>query len=173
VPSTEEIASTLGMTPEEISRNEEQTTRAAVLSLQATDAVDLEGMLPSAGPSPEQLAEHQELLTYMVEAVAELPHRLRTVVEQYFLAERPMAEIAAELGVTESRVSQIRAEALILLRGALNRELDPELEPRPAASQPAGCAVRRREAYYSAVATRHAASLGARAHAHRRLDEIA
>ncbi len=173
VPSTEEIASALGVDPDEIARNEEQTVRAAVLSLQAAEDLDLEGMLPSAGPTPEQLAEHQELLTYMVEAVAELPHRLRTVVEQYFLAERPMAEIAAELGVTESRVSQIRAEALVLLRGALNRELDPELEPLPAADQPVGCAVRRREAYYSAVAARHAASLGGRAHGHRRLDEIA
>ena len=173
VPSSDEVASALGVSPDEIARNEEQTARAAVLSLQATEDVDLEGMLPASGPTPEQVAEHQELLTYMVEAVAELPDRLRTVIEQYFLAERPMAEIAAELGVTESRVSQIRAEALILLRGALNRELDPELEPVPAADQPLGCAVRRREAYYSAVASRHAASLGGRAHAHRRLDEIA
>lgn len=30
-----------------------------------------------------------------------------------------MTEIAAELGVTESRVSQLRAEALVLLRGRL------------------------------------------------------
>ena len=67
--------------------------------------------------------------TYMVEAVAELPERLRVVVEQYFLAERPMAEIAEELGVSESRISQMRAEALVLLRGALNRALEPELEP--------------------------------------------
>ena len=72
----------------------------------------------------------RERLTYMVEAVAELPERLRIVVEQYFLAERPMAEIAAELGVTESRVSQIRAEALVLLRGAMDRALEPELGRR-------------------------------------------
>ncbi len=51
-----------------------------------------------------------------------------------------MAEIAAELGVTESRVSQIRAEALVLLRDAMNPELDPELvdarTPAPAAARP-------------------------------------
>jgi RNA polymerase sigma factor FliA len=40
-------------------------------------------------------------------------------VTAYFFDERPMAEIAAELGVTESRVSQLRAEALGLLRDGL------------------------------------------------------
>ena len=66
----------------------------------------------------------------MTEAIAELPERLRHVVEQYFIAERPMAEIAATLGVTESRVSQLRAEALVLLRDALNNALEPDLVAR-------------------------------------------
>ncbi len=62
----------------------------------------------------------KEQPTYLAEAIAELPERLRIVVEQYFLAERPMGEIAATLGVTESRISQLRAEAPVLLRDALN-----------------------------------------------------
>ena len=52
----------------------------------------------------------------------------------------------------------MRAEALVLLRDALNTELDPELV-QPAA-RPDGCAARRREAYFAAVAARHA--VGAR-----------
>jgi RNA polymerase sigma factor for flagellar operon FliA len=48
--------------------------------------------------------------------VTELPERLRFVVEQYFFGQRRMADIAAELGVTESRVSQLRSEALRTLR---------------------------------------------------------
>src|SRR5829696_716672 len=63
-----------------------------------------------------------------------LPERLRAVVIGYFFQERPMLEIAGELGVTESRVSQLRAEALILLRDGLNAHLDPDTlpaEPRP------------------------------------------
>jgi RNA polymerase sigma factor for flagellar operon FliA len=79
------------------------------------------------------------------------------VISDYFLNERPMSEIAAELGVTESRVSQMRAEALVLLRDALNHELDPtRLE---AHARPEGSAARRREAYFAAVAARHAASV--------------
>jgi RNA polymerase sigma factor for flagellar operon FliA len=156
VPSTEEVASVLGLSTDAVARNEDDILRAQVLSLQGSDKSDLEDMLPTTGPSPEQVVEQRERLTYMVEAVAELPERMRIVVEQYFLAERPMAEIAAELGVTESRVSQIRAEALVLLRGAMDRALEPDMvivEPTQ------GCAARRKESYYAAVAARHAAGM--------------
>jgi len=79
-----------------------------------------------------------------------LPPRLRVVVEGYFFQERPMAEIAAELGVTESRVSQLRAEALELLRDGLNTQLDPELVA--SRDKVTGCVARRRETYYATVA---------------------
>lgn len=157
VPSTAEIAEAAGMTLAEIARNEDDLARAQVLSLQGARDSSLDDVLPSAGPTPEQLVEHRERLAYLVQAVAELPDRLRIVVSDYFLEERPMSEIAAELGVTESRVSQMRAEALVLLRDALNHELDPALlSPHV---RPQGSAARRREAYFSAVATRHAATV--------------
>jgi RNA polymerase sigma factor FliA len=158
IPTAAEVASTLGLTADEVARNEDDIARAQVLSIQGSEDSDLEHLMPTAGPTPEQVVEDRERLTYMVEAVAELPDRLRTVVEQYFLAERPMAEIAAELGVTESRVSQIRAEALVLLRGALDRALEPESVVET--GKTTGCVARRRESYYSAVAARHAAGVG-------------
>jgi RNA polymerase sigma factor FliA len=156
-PSDAEVAAAAGVSLEEVAANTEDVARAQVLSLHADDAAGLSESLVSSTPSPEVVAEYRERLTYLTEAVAELPERLRFVVEQYFLAERPMAEIAATLGVTESRVSQVRAEALVLLRDALNRELDPELvRPHP---RPNGCAAQRREAYFAAVAARHAAGM--------------
>jgi RNA polymerase sigma factor for flagellar operon FliA len=157
IPTHAEVAAALGLTAEEVARNEDDIARAQVLSIQGSEDSDLEHLMPTAGPTPEQVVEDRERLTYMVEAVAELPERLRVVVEQYFLAERPMAEIAAELGVSESRVSQIRAEALVLLRGAMDRALDPERITDTGSTT--GCAARRRESYYSAVAARHAAGV--------------
>jgi len=156
IPTTVEVASALNVPVEDISRNEGDIARASVLSLEGTDNAD-GPVVPSTGPSPEAVAEHRELLIYLMEAVNELPERLRVVVTEYFLAERPMAEIAADLGVSESRISQIRAEALVLLRTVLHRELDPELAEQPADTQ--GCAARRRESYYAAVASRHAVGL--------------
>ena len=154
--SDAEVASAAGLSVEEVTANDDDVARAQVLSLHASEDTDMGELLVSSAPSPEVLAEHKERLTYLSEAVAELPERLRVVVEQYFLGERPMAEIAATLGVSESRVSQMRAEALILLRDALNHELEPELVPTHA--RPQGAAARRREAYFAAVAARHAAS---------------
>ena len=156
-PTTQEVADAVGMTLAEIAQNDEDIARAQVLSLQGAQDASLDDVLPSHGPTPEQLLEHRERLTYLVEAVAELPERLRIVISDYFLEERPMAEIAAELGVTESRVSQMRAEALVLLRDALNHELDPsQVTPH---ARPQGSAARRRDAYFAAVAARHAASV--------------
>jgi RNA polymerase sigma factor for flagellar operon FliA len=156
VPTDAEVASALGLTPEEIAANADDLARAQVLSLHAGDeSTSYAESVASASPTPEQVVEHQERMVYLTEAVAELPERLRAVVEGYFLAERPMAEIAAELGVTESRVSQMRAEALVLLRDALNSQLDPHLVAD--ADRPGGVAARRREAYFAAVAARHAA----------------
>jgi RNA polymerase sigma factor for flagellar operon FliA len=168
-PSSQEVAEAVGMTLGEVAQNDEDIARAQVLSLQGAQDASLDDVLPSAGPTPEQLVEHRERLAYLIEAVAELPERLRIVVSDYFLDERPMAEIAAELGVTESRVSQMRAEALVLLRDAMNHELDPTL--LKAHTRPNGSAARRREAYFAAVASRHSASI--RRPAMRALDETA
>ncbi len=156
-PTQKEIADAVGMSLAEIAQNEDDIARAQVLSLQGAQDASLDDLLPSHAPTPEQLVEHRERLAYLVEAVDELPERLRIVISDYFLAERPMAEIAAELGVTESRVSQMRAEALVLLRDALNHELDPAM--LTAHPRPNGSAARRREAYFAAVASRHAATV--------------
>jgi len=153
-PTVAEVASAMGLSVDEVVANDDDVSRAQVLSLQGATASSLDELLPTQAPSPEQLVEHQEKLAYLVEAIAELPERLRVVVQDYFFAERPMADIAADLGVTDSRISQMRAEALVLLRDALNNALEPSLV-KPA-GKPGGCATRRREAYFAAVAARHA-----------------
>src|SRR4051794_37599769 len=155
--NTAEIAQAAGLRPEDVVANDDDVARAQVLSLHASEDDALGESLVGNSPTPEALFEHRERLTYMTEAIAELPERLRHVVEQYFIAERPMAEIAETLGVTESRVSQLRAEALVLLRDALNHALEPDLVPE--AARPGGAAARRREAYFAAVAARHTVGL--------------
>ena len=157
VPETAEIASSLGLSVAEVESTEGDVARAQVLSLHADSERPYEEMLVSGSPTPEEQLIRQERLVYLVDAIAELPERMREVVQEYFIAERPMAEIAAKLGVSESRVSQIRAEALVLLRDAMNTALDPDLVPVP--SRTDGCVARRRQSYFQAVADRHAASM--------------
>jgi RNA polymerase sigma factor FliA len=157
VPTDAEVASALGLPVEDVLSNREDLARAQVLSLEGGDEHgSYAESLSSTCQTPEQVAEHQELLAYLGEAVAELPDRLRRVVQGYFLAGQPMAELAAELGVTESRISQLRAEAMVLLRDAINSQLDPHLVQRH--ERPGGVAARRRESYFAAVAERHVAA---------------
>ena len=60
-----------------------------------------------------------------------------------------MLELAKELGVTESRVSQMKDEALNLLREGLDATLETESETALPSS---GRVARRKAAYFAAVA---------------------
>lgn len=152
-PTTQELADYLGVPATDLESVQEDVTRAVVLSLQGfADSSSVEEHVSVREPAPEEVVLHREKVGYLLDAVHELPERLRVVVTRYFLEERPMAEIAEELGVTESRISQMRGEALTLLRDGLNAQLEPSLVAEP--TRPTGCAARRREAYFAAVAGR-------------------
>ncbi|GAA4980619.1 sigma-70 family RNA polymerase sigma factor [Kineococcus glutinatus] len=149
-PAAEETAAALGVTTRELHETRDEAQRSIVLSMQGftADGASLDDHLPTHSPGPEAELLHREQLGYLRSAVAALPDRLRAVVEGYFLQERPMAELAAELGVTESRISQLRAEALVLLRDGMNTHLSPELVGPQRGS---AAAVQRKEAYFAAV----------------------
>jgi RNA polymerase sigma factor for flagellar operon FliA len=150
-PTQTELAHTLGIAVDELKAVDDDVQRAVVLSLQGFAAGTAEDLVPERTPGPEDLILHRERIGYLHHAIDALPDRLRTVVTAYFFHERPMTDIADELGVTESRVSQLRAEALVLLRDGLNTHLDPDqLTPT---DRPGGCVARRRDAYYTAITT--------------------
>jgi RNA polymerase sigma factor for flagellar operon FliA len=114
--------------------------RATVLNYESVVADgEADDLPPSGDRGPDHVLVDRERPAYLSDAVLALPERLRAVVIGYFYQERPMLEIAAELGVTESRVSQLRAEVLILLRDGLNAHLDPDTfrpSPGPRAAWP-------------------------------------
>jgi len=162
-PTREELAGALGVGVTEVDRRRAESG-VTVSSLDAPlggsgdgDALArtwAEG-LADERPGPEELALRAERMRVMGASVSALPERLRRVVVGTFLEQRPLSEVAEELGVTESRVSQLRTEALGLLRAAM----DAVMEPRPTAERPVGVAARRREAFYADVAL-HAAAAG-------------
>ncbi len=153
-PTDTEVATALGVDPADIAEDRHDVHRAVVLSLDGfADPEAVESIAPAVDASPEDQVLAHERIGYLHDAVLMLPERLRLVVTQYYFEERPMAETAAQLGVTESRVSQMRAEALTLLRGGLNSALaEPRSEAAPVPA-PAGRAAKRHEAYYAAVAS--------------------
>jgi RNA polymerase sigma factor for flagellar operon FliA len=153
-PTTAEIAAAMGVAVSDVNDIAADVRRAATVSLQSLPG-DGADRLTAPGANPESIVLGREQLGHLRDAIAELPERLKHVIECYFYEQRTMADIAAELGVTESRVSQIRTEALALMRDAM-RSIDDNVAARKAANTDGVAKGREalRQAYVAAVATR-------------------
>jgi RNA polymerase sigma factor for flagellar operon FliA len=149
-PRPEEIATAMGVTTADLDAINVDLARASVLRLQGFAPETGAELLPDPAAGPEALLLQREQLGYLHDAIAELPHRLQYVVTEYFFANRQMADIAADLGVTESRVSQLRGEALKFLRDGINAQLDPDLD----CGETTGRAGATRVAYIAGIAER-------------------
>jgi RNA polymerase sigma factor for flagellar operon FliA len=82
---------------------------------------------------PETVLDKTETKVMLIEATEALPERERRVVEAYYRHGRSMRDIAAELGVSESRISQLHARALKLLRAYIAAVLEDAPRVRLAA----------------------------------------
>jgi RNA polymerase sigma factor for flagellar operon FliA len=151
-PTAAELAGHLGVPVAEVSAVEDDVQRAVVLSLHGFATGSADDMVTEPTMGPEELLVHRERIGYLHNAIDALPERLRTVITRYFLNDEPMSVIAAELGVTESRISQLRAEALMLLKDGLNTHLDPDQVT--GAGRPDGCVARRRATYFAQIGTK-------------------
>jgi RNA polymerase sigma factor FliA len=157
LPTDAELAAASGLSEAEVRSVQEGTDRAALLSLDplASDDEGLGAHLVDHSPRPDDALVAAERSGYLRDAIAELPERVRMVVTGYYLEHRPLTELADELGVTQSRASQLRAEGLDLLREALSRLLSDDARAGDGAdAEPEGVRARRRDAYVAAVARR-------------------
>jgi RNA polymerase sigma factor for flagellar operon FliA len=82
-----------------------------------TDASSLPpALVPSEPAAPDKAFERQEVRARIRAAIAALPPRERRVVGLYYFNEVTMKRIGAEIGVNESRISQLHARAIQRLR---------------------------------------------------------
>ena len=70
-------------------------------------------------PRPHRVVEQERLDSDLREAMATLPEREALIIERTFFAGATLIEIGTELGVTESRVCQLRTQAVARLRAKL------------------------------------------------------
>lgn len=156
VPSPTEIAEAMGMAPSDLAAARDRVYRSVVLALehgiagQSEDGEDMvlgDVLADRTAAEPDEALEARELLGYLRDAIGLLPERHRTVVVGYFLENRTSLELAAELGVTESRISQIRSESLEMLRAGIDAQYAPSAD----VVVPAGRTARRRHEYATAI----------------------
>ena len=151
-PTNDEVATVLNLDPATVHKLVDDVHRATVLNYEslALDGDAESFIATSSMDSPEDAIVDRERKAFLTDSVAALPERLRLVVIGYFFEERSMQDLADELGVSESRVSQLRAEALILLKDGMNSQLEPEQVDIDA--RPNGRVARRKAAYYAQIA---------------------
>ena len=82
-------------------------------------------LVPAEPERPDLQYERDEVRDRVRNAIATLPAREQRVIALYYYNEVTMKDIGAELGVNESRVSQLHARAIRRLREALGAEITP------------------------------------------------
>ena len=91
-------------------------------------------LVPPELPRPDRACERSDVAKRVREAIKALPARERRVIGRYYYGDVTMKEIGSEIGVNESRVSQLHARAVQRLR----KELGPDLSPGAMAASMTG-----------------------------------
>jgi RNA polymerase sigma factor FliA len=126
-PSEEEIAEALGMNLNEYLSMLRSCGNLSVVSIEdVSESIGesrdrIIGYVLDDDDNPEKYAEFHELERILASELAKLPERQRTVLALYYHEDLNMKEIAKTLGVTEARVCQIHAQAIINLRPSMQR----------------------------------------------------
>lgn len=120
-PIESEIAAELGMSLEDY--------QALLSKVRGTQLVYLEDFhhddedegfldrhVADEGADPMAVLRDQRLRASLVEAIKALPEREQYIMGMYYEHDMNLKEIAAVLGVTESRVSQLHSQAIARLR---------------------------------------------------------
>jgi RNA polymerase sigma factor FliA len=120
-PTREELAGAMGVPASELDALQVDVHRAVMVSIDADSGGEGGSLdLPDTGESPERAVLRGERTRHLHEAIRALPDRLDEVVERNFFGDESLTDIAEDLGVTLSRVSQMRARALTLLHAAMS-----------------------------------------------------
>lgn len=129
-PSMADLAARVGSDEKRLSRTIVRiNTIEATSPLASGEHVDESNLptvlVPSEPDAPDTAYEKTETRERVRSAIAALPPREQKVISLYYYQEATMKEIGSEIGVNESRVSQLHARAIKRLRESLG-EMGPQ-----------------------------------------------
>lgn len=129
VPSDDEVAAEMGITPRELQAILAKLSYASVISFEEMwsggperdEHQDPLGTIADErAEDPVDVFESAEVKDILAGAIDRLPEREKTVVALYYYEGLTLKEIGTVLGVTESRVSQLHTKAVLRLRARLH-----------------------------------------------------
>lgn len=118
-PSEGEVAERMGISVDEIRARQGKLSGQSVVGFDDADPAFLDRVADDSAATPYDLTAKRELFGQMVDHIEGLPERMQQVLALYYCEDLNLKEIAAVLGVTESRVCQIHTEATRRLRSSL------------------------------------------------------
>jgi len=126
-PEGTEVAEALNVSEVDYDKMLDQIRALDIGTMRQLDAgtSDSPMMEVAIDPGEGQLVrlERAELKQHLARAISELPERERQILSLYYHKELTLAEIGQVIGVGESRVSQLRTQAIARLRGRLRETL--------------------------------------------------
>jgi RNA polymerase sigma factor FliA len=131
-PATEtEMAEALNMEPEEFHKLLVETGRTSLLSLEdilvgsdGNEKLHLVDVIQDDSSAPSLEAEMHERRRMLGKSIDRLPERERTVISLYYYEGMTFKEIGKILTISESRVYQLHTQAVLRLRGYLQRDTE-------------------------------------------------
>ncbi len=117
-PTTQQVASHLGRSIPWVDAIKQQSQKVTIQRLSGLSESSDEAtrLSPSLDHTPLELYEQKEQAEVTREALDALPPSESKVLFEYYFAEVPMKMIGENLGVSESRISQIHSRAIDQLR---------------------------------------------------------
>jgi RNA polymerase sigma factor FliA len=126
-PREDEIADAMGLDDAEYTRVLDSVRSLELGTIRQLGGTDEDGqtleVAIESAAGPDLQLERAELRRHLAGALGQLSKRERDVLALYYEEELTLAEIGAVIGVSESRVSQIRSLALARLRASLGTTL--------------------------------------------------
>lgn len=125
-PEDEEIRKELGLSKRSYEIFLDKARPLSFLSLDDLPLSRKDGE-PASGEGPYRMldpgfsAEFSETRGLLAGAIGDLPEREQRVIQLYYYEELNLKEIGRVLGIGESRVCQLHTQALMRLKGSLNR----------------------------------------------------
>ena len=127
VPSEEEVAAELNVTVDRYHKWQVNIRGINPVRLDTVGAGDSETHDPISYISgdqsewPSALFEHSELHQTLVDAISAMPDVEKNVLNLYYHGEMTLREISKTVGLHESRISQIKAQAILRLRTCMGK----------------------------------------------------
>ena len=115
-PEDHEIAAALGISLAAYRAELEMLTHVAIVDIEPHSAT----LADNDHFSPSNIAERNELSSVLHEALSRIPVRDAQLLNLYYVEELSYVEIGQILGVSESRVCQLHARAIVRLRAELS-----------------------------------------------------